>query len=128
MTLKKQDEKYSQYMLEKVLANKLKSTIDKLQRRQLYGKVYTELYNKVPNLNTRSSTKTNSERMKKIIRRYSLINDFLSIDSIFLEIGSGSCDLIFYLAQFVERCYAVEVSNSRINTSEQPENCHINYM
>ena len=96
------------YEFEKQLAGELMAA-DRQQRLGLYTQIYDRLYAEIydhptPANASAADTRRSAGRRLRINRR------FLHHDSIYLEIGPGSCTLLNMTASIVARAYGVDVS------------------
>jgi ubiquinone/menaquinone biosynthesis C-methylase UbiE len=97
------------YEVEKELADRLRYSTA-ADRRDLYGRVYDELLQRVPDhprLTRKVHAGETQERVEELMR---LLHRFLKPDTAFLEIGAGDCNLSLAAAGRVRKCYALEVS------------------
>lgn len=109
------------YEIEKELASRLRSGT-KEERRHLYSSLYDELFRRVPHHPQLTSKASPSERAQAVRSESKFLTRFSNRDTTFLEVGPGDCALSFEVARFVERVYAVDVSDAITRTSTSPEN------
>ena len=105
------------YRLEVRLARRLCDAAPE-ERRHLYSTVYSELYERVPYLREGlplQELRVRAAQMARFLQR------FLTRDSVFLEIGAGSCALSLTIAKSVDKVYAVEVYERMVD-ADLPEN------
>lgn len=129
MPVKIEDDKFhrtieqlkAQYEAEKTLARKLQDS-SKEERKHLYNYLYEELYTKIPYA-PELKIKTDPKGTAWVVaQRLQLLSDFLTPDTIFLEVGPGDCSLSLEVAQRVKKVYAVDVSNEITKNSTLPQN------
>jgi SAM-dependent methyltransferase len=97
------------YRLEKELGTRLKNST-KDERKQLYILLYDNLFRQLT-YNPILLEKTDPELAAWVVdRRMELLSKFLKPDTVFLEIGAGSCNLSLEIAKQVKEVVAVDVS------------------
>lgn len=109
------------YELEKQLASRLRIS-SREERQHLYTFLYDELFQKVthhPQLIRKADPKASA---KEVDRKMRLLANFLSHNSIFLEVGPGDCKLSFEVAKRVRKAYAVDVSQEITKNLILPQN------
>lgn len=105
------------YEIEKELAARLRNA-DRNERRELYTRLYDELYTRVPDLPGRLAF-----RRQRILRRQGRwLRPMLRPDMTFLELGAGQCDLSRYVAGRVARVYVLDVA-PQTDVEQLPPNC-----
>jgi SAM-dependent methyltransferase len=107
MAIKISQDLINHYKLEKLLANRIK-TSSWPERGRLYSDSYSEIYKKIPNhplLNPLSQ-----DQVKNTERQFRVITKFLQKKTTFCEIGPGNCALLFKVADIVSEAYGVDVS------------------
>ena len=112
------------YEVEKELANRLRCASAE-ERRRMYGSLYDELYRRIddhPLLARKSLTEEGIGKSKAISTQLKFLQKFLSRESVFLEIGAGSCVLAFEVAKLVKQVYAVDVSQEMTRRARYPQN------
>lgn len=97
------------YEIEKELADRLHGA-NRDERLELYGKVYDELFRRVPRHPQLTRKLDQSARSAAVAERMSLLRRFLHSSSVFLEIGAGDCALSRHVAGSVSKCIALDVS------------------
>lgn len=109
------------YEIEKELARKLKNA-SKIERRNLYTKLYDELFRRVPH-HPQISRKSDPElKRKNVIEHKKLLSRYFSQDSNFMEIGPGDCALSIELCKYFKRVYAIDISTEITNNLQKPIN------
>lgn len=108
-----------EYLIEKEIAERLRNA-GKDQRRFLYRQLYDEFYQRVPTFAV--GTRKSDAGSRGIIRQMRILKPFLKQDSIFMEVGPGSCALSFEAAKNVKTVYAVDVSEEIALRHDNPEN------
>src|SRR5262245_49565502 len=107
------------YEVEKELADRLRHA-PRGERAQLYGKVYDELFRRVPEHPQLTRKNVESERQIAIGERLPLLMRFLGPSSVFLEIGAGDGNLCRSVAPRVKKAFALDVSREILNESAAP--------
>ncbi|MCW6038302.1 methyltransferase domain-containing protein [Spirulina subsalsa FACHB-351] len=113
------------YLIEKQLAQKLlNSTVEQRQKEHLYTKLYDELYQKVPHHSqlTRQVTDESKSIWKKHLK---VITEFLTPQTVFLEVGPGRCDFSREVSRYVQKVYAVDVSPELTQDLQLPGNVEV---
>ncbi len=111
------------YEVEKELAARLRNA-PREERRRLYTSLYDELMARVPHHPRLTAPKRSpTEREREIQSQVALLRDFLTSDSVFLEIGPGDCALSHAVAKLVKQVYAVDVSDAAVKGKSHPDNC-----
>lgn len=112
------------YLIERELAERLRSAPD-AARRELYPKVYEELFRRLPNhpqLRARFHPAAHARRMRDVERHFRLLRSRLGLRKVFLELGAGDCALAHRVAGYVERVYAVDVAESIMSAARHTGN------
>ncbi len=109
------------YQVEIELANKIRNSRPK-ERKRLYGSLYDELFEKVPNHPQLISKKFGKHRKLRVKSEISFFKNLLSPSSVFLEIGAGDCSLSKRVARFVQKVVAVDVSDRILRDMNLPRN------
>jgi len=100
------------YRVERELADRLRSAPE-AERRALYGKVYDELFRRLPHhpqLRARSQREARARRSRRVEWHLRLLRPALGPRVAFLEVGAGDCALARAVAGHAERVYALDVS------------------
>ena len=122
--LRSEEQLREHYSIERELADRLrKSTRD--ERRTLYGSVYEELLRRVPHhprLAERRGHDWHVRRRRDIERQIRFLGRFLSLRTVYLEVGAGDCALARRVCDFAERVYAVDVSCQASMGAPRPAN------
>jgi SAM-dependent methyltransferase len=95
------------YTLERRLANRL-LTAPSDQRAQVYGEVYDELFNSLPDHPQLSVDP--GEREKQVLAKLRFVSRFLNKDSCLMEIGAGDCVFSINASPLIRRGIVVDVS------------------
>lgn len=110
-TMRSRDELYRHYMVEKELAARLRSA-DREERKRLYGHLYDELFERVPD-HPQLRSKDDPEGRRRFVEiEMSLVGRYLRPGDTFMEIGCGDCSLSFEAARHVGKVYGVDVSRA----------------
>lgn len=99
----------SHYEIERPLADRLRDAAPD-ERLGLYGKVYDELFQRVPDAHQLTLKKHPAFRMHRVRRHVNWLRPYLHSDRTYLEIGAGDCALTLAVAPYVRRAIACEVS------------------
>jgi SAM-dependent methyltransferase len=110
------------YNIEKELSNRLRSA-SKSERRQLYRSVYDELYQRVSHHPLLERTAQEDAKADVVAGQIGLLKRFLNPRVVFLELGAGDCALSLEVSKYVNKVYAVEVSEViATNGMNRPQN------
>jgi SAM-dependent methyltransferase len=99
------------YAVECELAERLRGA-SREARRMLYNDVYDELLRRVPHhplLRARYDSGEMQRRERSVAGQLRFLKGFLTLRSVFLEIGGGDCALSLSAAGYAERVYSIEV-------------------
>ena len=107
------------YEVEKALADQLKHA-PAAERGQLYGRVYDELFRRVPTHPQLTRKEDANARAAAVAERMALLRHFAMPDTVFLEIGAGDGSLSRHIATRVRKCYALDVSKEILDTASGP--------
>lgn len=117
--LRSEEQLREHYRIERELADRLR-TSTRHERRRLYRMVYDELLQRVPHhprLCEKHDDDWCRQRGREIERQIRFLGRFLSLRTVFLEVGAGDCALALRVCDFAERVYAVDVSSTAIGAS-----------
>ena len=106
------------YELERRLADRLRAA-SKDERPRIYGEVYSELFNALPDHPQNVSKELPAARAAKRLR---LLRPLLSSDATYLEIGCGCAALPFALSGFAREVVGLDVTDSLIDFAAAPAN------
>lgn len=107
--------------IERELADRLRAA-DRDERTALYGQVYDELFQRVPDHPQLVRREDPAQRETSVRSQSALVAHFLRRDGVFLEIGAGDCSLSLAIAPRARHVYAVEVSREIVPRTPPPEN------
>jgi len=110
-----------QYHVEKELASRLRGA-NREERGKLYSTLYDELYERVPHHPQVKMKADPKARRRKVAAQMRCLSKFLSPEYSFLELGPGDCQLSFEVAKYVEKVYAIDVSERITKNLKQPGN------
>lgn len=109
------------YEVEKELADRLRHATRE-QRRSLYGLVYDELYQRVPQ-HPQLTRKASPELSRAgLVPQLRLLRPYLRPETVLLEIGPGDCALSIALAGQVRQVYGLDVSEKITHQVSLPSN------
>ncbi len=94
----------------------------------MYGQVYNELYAQVkdhPLLQRKALSAEQLERHQGIRSQLHFLRRFINPNSVFLEIGAGSCLVSMEIAKKVKRVIAVDVSEEITRRDDVPSNLEL---
>ena len=112
------------YEVERQLADRLRNAAPD-ERRHMYGGLYDELYRRIedhPLVARKSLAENEVAKSKAISTQLRFLVKFLTKNTIFLEVGAGSCLLSLEVAKLVKRVYAVDVSQEMTKGRSCPAN------
>jgi SAM-dependent methyltransferase len=101
------------FEIERELADRLRDA-SKERRRTLYAEVYEELFRRVEIPGNVEAQRAQVELLA------ALVAPFVDRGTRFLEIGAGACDLSLALARDLERVWAVDALDPRIDPATAP--------
>jgi len=107
------------YRIERELADRLRNA-DRAERALLYGRVYDELFQRVPLHPQLTRREDERARAIAVTERLALLGRFLGPETVFLEIGAGDSSLCRQTARYVKQCYALDVSREILKTATEP--------
>lgn len=115
------DQVLNHYRVEKAIAEKLKNA-NREERKQIYATMYDELFQQVPDHSRLK--RREDERLTKIVNKekMTLVDEFLSPPSTFVEFAPGDCRFSMEVARFVKTVYAIDISDQRSHTQTPPDN------
>jgi SAM-dependent methyltransferase len=111
------------YEVEVELASRLREAPPHV-RRGLYGRVYDELFARVPDHPQLTRRVDPNEQMAYASRQVSLVRQFLPPGGTYVEIGAGDCATVRLVAEFAGSVAAVEVS-AEIVPADLPPNVEV---
>jgi ubiquinone/menaquinone biosynthesis C-methylase UbiE len=109
------------YKVEKELASRLRNATRK-GRSRLLNSMYDELFERVPHHPRLRRQDDASAQFQVLSRQLSLLQRFLSSETVFLEIGCGDCGLGFRVADQVSRVHGVDVADALVPKRSSPPN------
>jgi SAM-dependent methyltransferase len=113
--------------VEKKLATRLREA-KREDRRRMYGQLYNELYTQVkdhPLLQRKALSAEQLQRHPGIQSQLRFLRRFIRPNSVFLEIGAGSCLVSMEVAKKVKRVIAVDVSDEITRRHDLPPNVEL---
>lgn len=109
------------YEVEKALAKKLKKATRE-ERKVIYETMYDELFSKVPDhprlMRREDQVATQAVNQSKL----KLIKNFLNQSTVFMEFAPGDCKFSKEVCKYVNRVYAVDISDQSGEDNNPPEN------
>jgi SAM-dependent methyltransferase len=112
------------YDVERALGDRLR-TLPPDERRAMYGKIYNELFARVPD-HPQLTRKVSPERSRlKTLGEFRLIQKFIRPQSAFLEIGAGDAAVSLHVARYVARVTALDVSDTILKDIAAPDNVRL---
>jgi len=119
------EEIYEIYKSEIKHSNRLRID-DKKVRQSLYQTVYDDYFSELPfhpTFHFRKKEKIKKDRIEFLIKK---LSPLLTGSEKFIEIGAGDCSLSYELSDYVDKVYALEVSDVTVNKNyTKPENMEI---
>lgn len=110
------------YEVERRLASKLKNASTEERRSHLNVFLHEELFRLIPHHPLLAKNRTPAEQKTMVAQHMRMLNNLLTKDQCFLEIGPGNCALSFEIAKHVKQVYAVDVNKTLTETLETPHN------
>ncbi len=121
MTGRTREELRHHYDVEKELAARLLSA-GRDERKRLYGTLYDELFERVPDHPQMVSRGDEERRRRYIAIELSLLERYLHPGTTFMEIGCGDCSLSYEAAKRAGKVYGVDVSGVIATGGDRPRN------
>jgi len=112
---------YSHYLIEKDLADRLRNA-SREERRGLYTSVYDELLKRVNDHPLLAPIQDESQPQALLQYHLNSLEPFIKPDTVFLEVGAGTCQVSLSLAPRVKHVYAVDVSKEITAAVKPPPN------
>ncbi len=109
------------YEIEKELASTLRAS-SREQRKELYAAIYNEFNLRVPFYAELSRQHAQQATAVTASPQWRFLRRFLRKDTVFLEVGAGTCVTSLAAAQYVKQVYAQEVSEEVIKSVKGPDN------
>jgi SAM-dependent methyltransferase len=97
------------YEVEKALAAQLRGGSAE-ERKQLYGKLYDEMYRRLPHHPQLTRKVSTVETARVISTQLNFLARFIGKETTYLEVGPGDCALTFEVAKRVRKAIGVDVS------------------
>jgi len=108
------------YRVEIELAGRLRDA-PRAERLSLYGPLYDELFQRVPNHPQLTRKVSEAERRAASDDKFALLGRFIDGNTVFLEIGAGDCAFTLAVAdRGARKCYAVDVSREILSGVNDP--------
>ncbi len=107
------------YEVERELADRLR-TATRSERIDLYGRVYDELFRRVPNHPQIHPDPVLKQRIMR--RNLAIVRSFLQSDMTFVELGAGDAALTIQAATFCRESLALDVTDALIPRRDVPSN------
>ena len=115
------DEMLQHYQVEVELADRLRRA-HKDERRKLYASVYDELFKRVPSHPQLRRKASAEDSARRVSTQMKVLKPFLQSNTVFMEVGSGDCQLAFAVASRVQKVYAIDVSRCITDADHLPSN------
>ncbi len=110
------------YEVEKIQSQKLRSVENSTQRKDLYGIVYEEYFQKLP-FHPQFTIKNDTvKQQNRVAYQWNQIKPFTNRSSVFVEVGAGDCSFSIAVAQHFKNVIALEVSAEIVKNIDFPEN------
>ena len=112
------------YEVEKALAAQLRGgTVE--ERRELYRKLYDEMYRRVPHHPQLTRKVSPAETEQAIGRQLQFLSRFIGKDTTYLEVGPGDCALTFEVAKRVRKSIGIDVSAEVTSSHRRRDNLEL---
>ena len=109
------------FNVERAIADRLKAA-DRHTRKEIYGKMYDELFAQVPD-HPRLTRRADASATKKMNQlKLALARPFLKPDGSFLEFGPGDCRFSFEMTRHTRQVYAIDIADQIGPDVEPPNN------
>jgi SAM-dependent methyltransferase len=120
MSLQQQQGLKEPYEIEKKLALRLRKS-SREERKTLYGSLYDEFNRRVPIYTEAVGDQDAQVASVMVSPQWRFLRRFLRQDSVFLEVGAGTCAISLAAARVVKKVYALEVSEEVTRQVRVPE-------
>lgn len=107
------------YLIEIELADRLRAA-PRDQRLGLYGQVYDELFQRVPDHPQLTRKVSARERARAVKIRMDGLRPFIAADTVFMEVGAGDGSFTIAMADHASHCYALDVSAEILSGVHHP--------
>lgn len=115
---------WNHYLVEKAIADRLKKA-SREERSLIYSTMYDELFSQVPD-HPRLTRRSNELSVRTANQsKFAIVNEFLNKSSLFAEFAPGDCRFAIEVAKFVKHVYAIDISDQRGYTGNDPENFNL---
>lgn len=114
-------EQKERYEIEKELATRLRKS-SREERKMLYVTLYDEFNQRVPIYTQLAQEQPAQDVTTLSSPQWRFLRRFLSKDTVFLEIGAGTCAISLAAAQYVKKVFALEVSQEITRHVKNSEN------
>jgi len=111
------------YEIETALARRLADS-SREERRDLYSWAYDELFEKVSD-HPLLAPVSKSAKAKRIAKAIGNLEPLLQKDAVYLEVGSGDCEVAAAVAKLVKKAYAMDVSKVIASGMEEISNLEV---
>jgi len=116
------DRGYERYTIEKELADRLRAAPAD-QRTRVYGEVYDELFQRIPDHPQLSID--SAKRSRQVHARLRFVSRFLNKESCLMEIGAGDCAFSIKAAPLIRRGIVVDVSKVIVSVAAEAANLDV---
>jgi SAM-dependent methyltransferase len=110
------------YEIEKALAERLRASSSPEERKELYSAVYDEFNKRIPYYAALSNNHTKQAALMIGTPQWNFLRRFLHKNTVFLEVGAGTCAMALTVARAVKKVYALEVSQEVLKHVKGPGN------
>ena len=110
------------YVVERELADRLRSASKAERLDGLYASIYAERIDRIPNHPLVIRSHNPKARERSAAEQLRLLSSWLTPESVFMEVGPGDCALAFAIASFVKAVYAVDVTDALVGDVRRPAN------
>lgn len=114
-------EQKERYEIEKELATRLRKS-SRAERKTLYVALYDEYNQRVPIYTPLDQEQSAQDATTFASPRWRFLRRFLRKDTVFLEIGAGTCAISLAAAHYVKKVFALEVSKEITRHVESSDN------
>jgi len=109
------------FEVERELAERLRRST-RSERTGLLGRLYTELFERVPDHPRLTRRETEASSKAAVAARLRLLEPFIRSDQVFLEIAPGDCRLCFAVAPRVREAIGADISDQSGPADRRPPN------
>jgi len=110
------------YQVEKRIADRLRNSSSRDERKAIYRTMYDELFREVP-WHPRLVRRLDERATKGFIeRKWTLVREYVDDSTVFAEFGPGDCRFAFHVATVARQVYGIDISDQSGPSADHPDN------